>query len=363
MRLRDPFLSRKQRLLWAVLGVLVGLGAALLPTFDQAVHTGWLAARPPRPCPVPILVVGIGDEYGWPPPRSLYSEVCRRLRRAGASTIALDLLFDNPGPSAEGDARLRGTLAAQDVVVPYFLNASGSATPLLAPAAHSGFGAVLQPQGVALRLRTISGVQHCWAVEALAHYFQTPPGQVLAANTRLWSAPGPSGEWLVGWPDFSFTYYQVKLSDLLDMSQSELTELVKEPFLAVVGVKAATVDLPFHGEVPALDAQVATLTSLATNGFLRPLGPVENLLFLAAVGWAAGVLASLRLPWMLLTHTLLVGALLQVAQWACANGVLLPATQPVAGVAGVALLAVVLRVDSGQARFERAAAALRERAR
>ncbi|MBI3928305.1 MAG: adenylate/guanylate cyclase domain-containing protein [Armatimonadetes bacterium] len=64
-------------------------------------------------------------ELPWPIPRGAYRELIRRLERAGASTIALDILFLDRSHDAGQDALLAEALANPKVVLPYALGDYG----------------------------------------------------------------------------------------------------------------------------------------------------------------------------------------------------------------------------------------------
>jgi class 3 adenylate cyclase/CHASE2 domain-containing sensor protein len=61
----------------------------------------------------------------WPIRRGLYLDLVQRLEKAGARTIALDILFGARGPDPQQDELLRQALARPSVVVPYVLAAHG----------------------------------------------------------------------------------------------------------------------------------------------------------------------------------------------------------------------------------------------
>ncbi|GEM_PF-2457505 len=76
-----------------------------------------------------VLVVfddsSLASGLEWPIRRGVYLDLIQRLEKAGARTIALDILFGARGPDARQDEFLRQALARPSVVVPYVLAARG----------------------------------------------------------------------------------------------------------------------------------------------------------------------------------------------------------------------------------------------
>jgi len=112
----------------SLLGVFVGLAIALADTNQ---HLEWslydrfmrFSTRNSAPA-ADIVVVAIDEpsfqEVGiqWPWPRSLHAHLIRELAAVGASSIVLDLIFDQPGPIPEDDLDLReAILEAGNVVL------------------------------------------------------------------------------------------------------------------------------------------------------------------------------------------------------------------------------------------------------
>ncbi len=94
-------------------GSYVHTGAATLSQFSEKV----------------VLVVfddsTLAAGLQWPIRRGLYLDLVKRLEKAGARTIALDILFGGKGPFPEQDELLKAALARPSVVVPYVLGAQG----------------------------------------------------------------------------------------------------------------------------------------------------------------------------------------------------------------------------------------------
>lgn len=164
-----------------------------------------------------IALVVVDDQtlergFPWPLPRDRYLDAIRRLEKAGARTIALDILFGGPSPdSVKGstelsprDQVLREALARPSVVIPYTLKAKGSEMllsgvypPLLDGWSEEdirrrmGFTMVLPDSDEKVRRASLAvdelggngtseNVHYSFNVVALAHFLRVPPGELLA---------------------------------------------------------------------------------------------------------------------------------------------------------------------------------------
>jgi diguanylate cyclase (GGDEF)-like protein/PAS domain S-box-containing protein len=115
LRSRRRFeISSKAHVLWINLFcTLLVLGAAargLFATLDHQLLDAFLRARGSR-YPHPNIVLVVADNNTekanrWPLPRALYADVISEVSRAGAKTIALDILFSAPSHSVADDNRL-----------------------------------------------------------------------------------------------------------------------------------------------------------------------------------------------------------------------------------------------------------------
>jgi adenylate cyclase len=105
-------------LLCAVLSVSQAWQPVELQVFDA-----FSVATAPRRSQLPITIVGIdeasSDRLGktWPWPRDIHAQLISRLHKAGASVIAFDLSFTNPGTPAEDQALARAIAASGNVVM------------------------------------------------------------------------------------------------------------------------------------------------------------------------------------------------------------------------------------------------------
>ncbi len=93
------------------------------------VHSG-AAFLDPRFAEKLVLIVfddsSLASGLEWPIRRGIYLDLIQRLEKAGARTIALDILFGARGPDPQQDEMLRQALARPSVVVPYVLAAQGN---------------------------------------------------------------------------------------------------------------------------------------------------------------------------------------------------------------------------------------------
>ena len=104
--------ARVQGITWGVLCALVLFGwhgLNLTTSVERfALDTLYRARGARYPSPRVAIVDVDGDtvaHYGWPLNRALYGQLVERLTRAGASTIAFDILFYTPTPQDEKFAR------------------------------------------------------------------------------------------------------------------------------------------------------------------------------------------------------------------------------------------------------------------
>lgn len=197
-----------------------------------------------------IAVIVVDDQtlergFPWPLPRDRYLDAIRRLEKAGARTIALDILFGGPAPdSVKGsselsprDQVLREALARPSVVIPYTLKArdsemllSGIYPRLLEGwseedfSRRMGFTMVIPDSDEKVRRASLAidefggdgtgdQVHYSFNVVALAHYLGLSPGEVLASQRNVYTDTGK----LEG-SDFFFNF----LSGLIQYYASDL---------------------------------------------------------------------------------------------------------------------------------------------
>lgn len=142
----------------------------------------------------------------WPIRRGMYLDLVRRLEKAGARTIALDILFGAQGPDPEQDELLRQALARPSVVVPYVLGAEGTEIretgiypDLLDRWTERDFQARygftkeltdpdLRVRNAVLRVDPVPGAEgtphYALDVIALAHFLGVPPEKVLERSRQ-----------------------------------------------------------------------------------------------------------------------------------------------------------------------------------
>lgn len=128
-------------------GIAVGLGLFLLVlALLEAGAFEWLELRsydvryaltPPSSLETPVLLVRIDDETetrlnvrATDIPRSLYAEAVRRLAKAGAAVIALDVIFSRPR-DPDGDEALAAAIGeAGNVILARYIGEQGHKVPL-----------------------------------------------------------------------------------------------------------------------------------------------------------------------------------------------------------------------------------------
>ncbi len=90
--------------------------------------------RGPRRPPAEVVLVAIDEKsinrYGrWPWPRSRVASLIERIAKAGAKTIALDVVFSEPATPAEDGALAEAVARAGNVVLGYFFRDDASSPP------------------------------------------------------------------------------------------------------------------------------------------------------------------------------------------------------------------------------------------
>jgi adenylate cyclase len=150
-----------------------------------------------------VLVVfddsSLASGLEWPIQRGMYLDLVQRLEKAGARTIALDILFGARGPDPRQDEMLRQALARPSVVVPYVLAARGD--QMVQGGVHEGllagwtehdystrFGFTKELTDPDLRVRHAvlevlpsqpGPSNYALDIVALAHFEGVPPAEIL----------------------------------------------------------------------------------------------------------------------------------------------------------------------------------------
>jgi CHASE2 domain-containing sensor protein len=349
----------------ALQGALLGLGCAVLVSAIGAV--GWLRgvergtmdalfrARGFR-YPSPHIIVLVADDATvaraerWPLPWSAHAEVVRRLHRAGARTIAFDLLFSTPSHSRDDAAFIQACREAGNVIqtaafhVPSAVSPSvpvswpgnrhmlphrfavanrgaqlraaawvTSALPALQESAPAigHINIYPEPDGALRRIphlvRYRNQIYPSLALASAAHFLGLKPAQIEAGQSEIALTPAHStstrstipfdrhGETWVNWAGGNRTFPTYSYNELLD-------GLVKpEVFrnrIVLIGTTAAGTfehrSTPFSPVQPAIELQANAVDDILSNRPLRTLSvPLQTALLL---GFSAlsGVLTAPR---------------------------------------------------------------------
>ncbi len=338
-------LTGKERLIVLVTPLLAGLvvcvGVLLwgkrLEKLDEQFFRGWLTLRNQHlaasdlgPAQSRLLLVSIDDattqKYQWPLPRDLYAEVVGRLKAIGVTTVAMDILFSDPGSDPTKDEILGITLTEPEVVIPYELDVKDEKVvkklpyePLRAQWTaddlnrRMGFTAVagLANEVRAIWLRIEQGDQKyfAWPVVALAHYQKKTPEEVLAgvraANHQTWMTSGDSGTevmameaWVNIPGNIGSLAQQMSVKDLLELPDDQLKPGLfgsSDPLLAVVGFTATggtDMKNTVVGMVSGPEVQACTILNLMLNNFLQPFSQAQEMGLVLLVALWAGFLGG-----------------------------------------------------------------------
>lgn len=355
------------------LGALdLGLGLSTDPRIermDQPLHDAWVRRDVARaslgdlvsPAVQERLVLVVIDRpsveaWGWPLPRGVYAELVRRLERAGARTIGLDILFGTAGAGDEAaNASLRETLARPTVVVPYELvpkedgfAAAGLYPPLVQGwttedwQRRAGFSRELPDHDNQVRRALVQvGSFQSFDSVLVAHFLGVPPAAVTARTDHLEPLPLGGATALVGIVDYLAADLEpgggeaaagsagapglevlpgsghpirgeLALSDLLSViPMRTLMEAPEEDLPGFFGVSAAGAPLEVLalvgvtvpggydlkaspvGPISGVAIHANILVNLLQDGFLHPMSPAESALMLVALALLAGVAGAL----------------------------------------------------------------------
>lgn len=255
--------GRRQKVFSLALGLAVGIlmcllyvvsggeGSSQARQAEQFVYDSWVErffqvgwkdtsqVLSPEVAQTVVLVV-VDDQtlergFPWPLPRDRYLDIIRRLEKAGARTIALDILFGAPGPDTpEGstalspkDRVLSEALARPSVIVPYTIQgkgpdavAAGVYPPLLEGWTDEDFerrfgftkelaDADKKVRRAVLEIDTLAEGQtgkqpyYAFDIVALAHYRGISPKELLAECSHVY----PQTVMLSGSEDFFSALY------------------------------------------------------------------------------------------------------------------------------------------------------------
>lgn len=331
-RLRSLFATRLSSLKWFGPSVLLGGFCALI--IYSAVALGWLNGLERGTLDALFKTRGVRYPYGkivivvvddatveryrqWPLPRHVYSELVDHLTKAGAKTIAFDILFPahstpwedealenacrrskrviqasvfhvplphNPGASNSLPGRVqplyRFRVIDHGISCRFAAGASAPLPELQSSAVGEGHVTVYpQPDG-ALRkiphvLRYKIGVYPSLALAASAHYLDIPQNRIHAYDgaIQLGTRRIPvdeQGEAWVNWigANRSFPTYTV-LDVLNDSEKNPKTAIDFKDCLVLIGVTAAGAyerqATPFSPNQPAVELQANAIDNILTN--------------------------------------------------------------------------------------------------
>jgi diguanylate cyclase (GGDEF)-like protein/PAS domain S-box-containing protein len=363
-------------------GLLPGLLCALL--VGIASHSGWLqtgerialdrlfrARGAQFPSPDIVLVVAddatVARANGWPLPRHIYGDLIRRLHRAGAKTIAFDIVFSKPSHSAQDDQDLmRACREANSVVSAalFQLRVGNAPTTLDLPgdtiAPSSRFGvtrrnvpalqamrgvgprAALQNESVALGhinavpdsdgiLRHIShlvrfnGVVYpSLALAAASHFLGVKPAAIITEHNQT-RIPAKQGEFriptngksevLINWIGDTRSFPTFSFEQVLSGAVS--AEMLKGR-IVLVGVSASAAfdhqTSPFSASQPAVEAQANAINDILQQRVLQPVPLLLQCVIWLALAIVSGVAMVCLNAW----KSTLLAAALSISVWLAA---------------------------------------------
>ncbi|HEX8236634.1 MAG TPA: CHASE2 domain-containing protein [Abditibacteriaceae bacterium] len=307
--------------------------------------------------PSPHIIVLVADDATvaraerWPLRWSAHAEVVRRLYRAGAKTIAFDLLFSTPSSSARDDADfIRACREAGNVVQAAAFHVPSEVSPSL-PVSWPGNRTVLPPRfavsnrGAQLRsaawvtsalpalqsqapavghiniypeadgalrriphlIRYRDALYPSLALAAAAHFLGLEPAQIIAgageivldsttsASTRT-SIPFDShGETWVNWAGGNQTFATYSYNELFDGLVKP--EVFKDRIVLIGTTAAGTFEhrpTPFSPVQPAIELQANAVDDILSNRPLRSLGVWLQAALLLGFSALCGVLTAPR---------------------------------------------------------------------
>jgi PAS domain S-box-containing protein len=302
---------------------------------ERLVLDSMFRVRGPRYTDPRIVVIAVDDAAvvragertgsGWPLPRRYYSRAVRELKALGAETIALDVLFSEPGPNRKEDeefaraCRLAGNVIhacafqvpekraeiASDIeagslpsrfslgspALPQVRSAIWASGPQPALAAGAaGLGHVNVFPEVSGTLRRVPHLLH-WrkdiypslSLAATANFLhEKPVVQPRESQIALGERVIPldaEGLTFVNWTGAGGSYPTFGLNQLLEGTVPPEAIAGK---LVVLGITAQGAfenrATPFSGSVPAVDFQANAMDDILSDRLLRPVAPWITLL-------------------------------------------------------------------------------------
>lgn len=338
-------------------GLLAGLGCGFLvwllsgtgplQSIEHASLDSTFRRRGSRPADPNIIVLVADDATvvraqerygrGWPLPRSLYAEAVAKLKKAGAKTVAFDILFADPSPRPDEDLVLEKACREAGNVVqagafqiavdarqelpanvqagslrPEFMlqdkdadarRAIWAAAPLpklAASAAAMGHVNVFPAPDGALRrvphlMRYRAGLYPSLALAGAAHFLGQKPAQIVGAPGEIRVAgrqipTDDNGETLVNWIGANRPHPTYGLSDFLD---GNVPDQAIRGRLVLIGVTALGAfehrATPLSGAQPMVEFQANALDDIVSNRLLRPAPPIFGLALLVLFPIICGV--------------------------------------------------------------------------
>lgn len=337
-----------------VCAALVFVARGLLDGLERGMLDALFSARGVRYPSEKIVLVVADDftvsrpEYGgsWPLPRRVHADIVRRLSRAGAKTIAFDIMFSVPSRNPEDDKRLAqacresgrviqasafhvaeaGTRSPLDVIVDpdsrfaiseqgrvQCLPASGgtSARPALQQSAVAAGHVNVFPDlsDGALRkiphlIRYKTKIYPSLALAAAGHALGQKPSEIIARQNEVLVAGrriplDGFGEAWVNWIGGNNSYPTYSFINLLSTKKEERKpdSLFKDA-IVLIGVTATGAyehhATPFSPNQPAIELQANALDDILSNRPLHELPGAWQTALLFGFAVLSGVLMSGR---------------------------------------------------------------------
>jgi signal transduction histidine kinase/CHASE2 domain-containing sensor protein len=337
--------------------IVAGLGAiGWLRGVERGTMDALFRARGFR-YPSPHIIVLVADDATvaraerWPLPWNVHAEVVRRLQRAGAKTIAFDLLFSTPSPSPGDDADfIRACREAGNVVQAAAFHVPSEVSPSL-PVSWPGNRTMLPPRfavsnrGAQLRsatwvtsalpalqaqapaighiniypeadgalrriphlIRYRDAIYPSLALAAASHFLGLKPAQIVAGageialpsttstSTRDTIPFDGHGETWVNWAGGNRTFATYSYNELFDGLVKP--EVFKDRIVLIGTTAAGTFEhrpTPFSPVQPAIELQANAVDDILSNRPLRALSVWMQVALLLGFSALSGVLTAPR---------------------------------------------------------------------